>query len=52
MKLNMIYFHSSRIKQALEVILTNQYIKMDGYVMLDTIYRQLTVNDMHRNLMG
>ena len=47
----MVDFQIPRTNQALQVILTDQYIKMDGNIMAYTIVGQKNANYMQRNLM-
>ena len=51
MKSMMIDFHLQRTNQALEVILTFQYINRDGHGMVYTIGRNLPFDEMQLNLM-
>ena len=49
-KLMIIYFQILKTNQALQVILTNQYIKRDGNIMAYTIGGQQALDEMQKNL--
>ena len=51
-KLTIIEFRHPRTNQALEAILTGQYVKMGGNGMLYTILGYQDVNNMQQDLMG